>query len=762
MARVSAAAAAMAAVGALLCLVVVSRVSWRDGARRDALVALPVGSSLVKETYAQDARVGERIIAKMAGRVHSPIWQQLMGSKKMRTALAAAIGAERLQPGAPASAFDLGNLLSGMPQQKREQVKQQLRMRSLPHPTARRFERVKPEFVSPREEWERAEGGRRRLEQGRRQRSARSPPRERARPWEPAMPDRLAANGWQQALSPPQTLRQVPSAGHHPSPSHRPVVHTKFVFDEFAPGVLPGTAPHPPPVAAAKKPAVPLPAAAKHPQKTGRQAMSAKEAVEKATGFGDTIVKVQESPEDKLKKQVQHLKAVNAQEKREFEKREQVDIEHNLVSLEKQQLAGEKAAAPSSTKAGAPSGLSSSAVDRRVSGLLEKDKGAGKKVLGMLKEAAEERSAQEVADGKIPGHLSKGFQTPADTRQRYEEEEKKQAQELEDEVERHAAIISGGAKADEKRADAADAALGPAAAAHPEKRRRPSKAAAAARSAAWSDGFVHHKGYVQGGWRALAEQSKKLARKGKAGATPPAAAAAPGAAAPAGAAAAQPPAHAGPGGRSQVPGRGAAKGGHGRRPRAWRRGGGHSESWETEIRDDSVPIVCGLPLLAEVSGINCNTVKRVHKLKGHNRIAKDLKEVGLGDDEVGTGDGKEAKAGPFRRGGALGLPHRQWGRQLAPKRSFGSGSAIQALGYTSPAQYEKHTLLATIAKEEDTIERLRMKLSARNGGIVAPPSRRATMSPSGSRAAPPQQLSQRQQLETEIAHEQVGCPHPKP
>ena len=251
-----------------------------------------------------------------------------MGSKKMRTALAAAIGAERLAPGASASsAFNLGNLLSGMPYGKREQVKQQLRLRSLPRPTARRFERVEHEAVSPRREWERAElfGWRGR---GGWKRAVRphSHAREPARSWEPAMPDRLAANGWQQALTPPQASRQAPSALHAAKPSH-PALRTKFVFDEFAPGVLPGTSVHAMHPAAAKRPAPPPPAAVQPAQKlASKHVMSAKEAVDKATGFGDNIVKVKESPEDKLKKEVQHLRAMNAAEKLEFEKREKVMV----------------------------------------------------------------------------------------------------------------------------------------------------------------------------------------------------------------------------------------------------------------------------------------------------------------------------------------------------------------------------------------------------------------------------------------------------
>jgi hypothetical protein len=39
---------------------------------------------------------------------------------------------------------------------------------------------------------------------------------------------------------------------------------------------------------------------------------------------------------------------------------------------------------------------------------------------------------------------------------------------------------------------------------------------------------------------------------------------------------------------------------------------------------------------------------KVGKINGHNRFKKDLAEVGLGDDEIGTGDRKSAKSGPFK------------------------------------------------------------------------------------------------------------------
>ena len=93
-------------------------------------------------------------------------------------------------------------------------------------------------------------------------------------------------------------------------------------------------------------------------------------------------------------------------------------------------------------------------------------------------------------------------------------------------------------------------------------------------------------------------------------------------------------------------------------------------------------------------------------------------------------------------------------------------------------RYEKHTLLATIAKEEDTIENLRMQLASQNGGIKSPdlhtPSAAVTptrltsarvlkrvVTPVGSTAldrvqkATPHMAGQRQKLERQIRREQA-------
>ena len=335
-------------------LVVLAGVSiqrMRDG--ENELVALPVAASLVKETYSEDEAVGERIIEKMQGRVHNPMWTQLMGSTKMRRALAAAIGAERLQPGGSgASAFNLGNMLSGMTHQKRDQVKQELRLTSYSHQRSRIPENS-PEPISPRREWELARSHQRRGEQSfrrgeqnfhRRKIRRRAARRgSRSSSWGlPEMPDRLAENGWQQALQLSATrknLREVPV--YHASAVLRHASHkTKYVFDEFAPGVLPGTQL---PAAAAVRVVPPAHKPSKLAsllaKKASKAPLSVKDGLQKATGFGDTLVKVAPSEEDKLKQEVQHLKLMNAHERAQFEHHEKVDIEKRLMALEQQQFA---------------------------------------------------------------------------------------------------------------------------------------------------------------------------------------------------------------------------------------------------------------------------------------------------------------------------------------------------------------------------------------------------------------------------------------
>ena len=114
---------------------------------------------------------------------------------------------------------------------------------------------------------------------------------------------------------------------------------------------------------------------------------------------------------------------------------------------------------------------------------------------------------------------------------------------------------------------------------------------------------------MQGGWRALADKSKALSHHTTAAA---AASAAPAGFSPAAAEdkkrTALAPRRRIASAAQQARGRG-ANSKHAQHARAAAAGrGADSASWETEIRADSLPIVCGLPLLAEASGVGKSEV----------------------------------------------------------------------------------------------------------------------------------------------------------
>ena len=105
---------------------------------------------------------------------------------------------------------------------------------------------------------------------------------------------------------------------------------------------------------------------------------------------------------------------------------------------------------------------------------------------------------------------------------------------------------------------------------------------------------------MQGGWRALADKSKALAHYTTAAA---AASAAP---ADVSAAAAEDTKRTAlaPRRRTASAAQARGRGANSKHARAAEGSpGADSASWETEIRADSLPIVCGLPLLAEASGV---------------------------------------------------------------------------------------------------------------------------------------------------------------
>ena len=734
----SKAATAGVAFLAVYCMVIAMGGPGRPGARV-ALEAVRgrAAADFVRQTYADDAAMGERIIGKMRGRVHNELWTELVGNPTTRRALAAALGAERLQPGA--GAFNLGNLLSGMPRRRRAQVRQQLRLNSpdvhgLHGPVHGASSRARKP-LSPLQEWERGQ-----------ERAGAAATRVST------MSGRLTRG----RLVPSLPMRQptvVPAktAEHHAS---QHAFRTQFVLDEFAPGVLPapghGHAPASGVVKSGppeKTAAVPTASASKHSSNSKLAAVTAgnlvdaiskwvapvKKGVQKATGFDDAKVTVGETVEDKLEKQIRHLKALNAAEKREFEKREKHDVEQRLVALEAKQLNLSTSASnrtrihrgPSSV--GTVSAFRKSAASRngdrrevRTPGPDELEKALLLRSRAALQAAAQHSghavSARAMLTGAGPHKMSASYLlhvlTPQDTATQHSlrTAEEAQARKLEAEVAQQTADIFNAKLPDPfhtARQPVRAARAGPTASG----RQTRVKATATMSTAAGHDaasrgrhrkkpagggGHLYEPVHGKGGWRALADKSKALAKAGprspRSAARMPAGAGASGAHASAAARAALTAdagaaLHVVAAGKRSTGGTSAGK--RGRRGRQRKRGGSSGEeSWETEIRQDSLPIACGLPLVAEASGLDCNVVKRVHRLKGHNRIHRDLTEIGLGDDEIGVGDQGPSGQGPFRRGGALGQPNKKFGTQLTPTRAYSAGSAINALGYTSAAQYE--------------------------------------------------------------------------
>eukprot|EP00960_Hanusia_phi_P074506 768259-Hanusia_phi.AAC.6 len=148
----------------------------------------------------------------------------------------------------------------------------------------------------------------------------------------------------------------------------------------------------------------------------------------------------------------------------------------------------------------------------------------------------------------------------------------------------------------------------------------------------------------------------------------------------------------------------------------------------SKARDDTAPFLCGLPLLSELSPSNCRTVDHVEIASRQNGILEGLKvrlvctcsslltrcfpqKIGLGDDEIEVPSGQV-------RGGAAGIPKRRFGKLWTPTHPYDKQSAVEALGYSDPQQYERHALLNTIAKEEDTIHSLKAELERRTGGVA--------------------------------------------
>lgn len=102
--------AATLAVSAI-CLAVLA-VFLGSAPRGEELLAMHKGGErLLTGMYKEDVRVGERIIAEMGAKVSNPVWKELASDPRMRTQLAAALGAQKR--GGGGGGFSLKGLLGG-------------------------------------------------------------------------------------------------------------------------------------------------------------------------------------------------------------------------------------------------------------------------------------------------------------------------------------------------------------------------------------------------------------------------------------------------------------------------------------------------------------------------------------------------------------------------------------------------------------------------------------------------------------------------
>jgi len=124
----------------------------------------------------------------------------------------------------------------------------------------------------------------------------------------------------------------------------------------------------------------------------------------------------------------------------------------------------------------------------------------------------------------------------------------------------------------------------------------------------------------------------------------------------------------------------------------------HQAKWVTKVKKGPLPYECGMPLVAEASGFDCAKVQHVRRVPGNNHILHDIQDVGLGDSKERSGDLQPME-------------------ELVPSVRVTPAQAIKALGYSNAHQYERHALLKTIAKEEDTIQKYKARDQNRNGGL---------------------------------------------
>lgn len=563
-------------------------------------------SQTLQRVYLEDERRGNQILQAMRGKVRSPLLDKLLKSKKMRGVLAAAIGSAREQENVNGGglAFDLGNIISG------EQAGKHLA--------------VAPHHLQQMRQ------------QGHRMQHATA-----AKKFAPAV-----------AASRPAVAAPKPSV---PAKQVHAASAPALEYNEFAPGVLPGTGnyiapkPAPKPARPPAKPAKKLSAA----EVAAAKAAAAQRAkllhgVETATGFADKTVAA-DTHEAKLQAKIKALEAAGAAQQAQLGA----------------ELAAARAKAASLAARAKRKAQQLAAVKAKA--LKARDASPAAKAARAKAHAAEQARAEEKAEA-----AAKEAQRAKIAKLVAEEmsDLASQSDIINEPVHRRAVGAPLGAAED---------ATSPSTVQQATKETRGVAAAEAGPlpvAAGQSGGAQPAAHTLQGlrgqDWHDLAKQSKALARDAaRHGAVQ---------------------AHAARVAAETAPAAGTA----GTAP-------AKAKQWVTTVRKGPLPYLCGVPLVEDVAedrGVDC---RRVHhqRVAGGNKILSDIEAVGLGDETL-----------PLAR-------------QAQPEFPAGRRAAVHALGYKDAAQYERHTLLQTIAHQQDEIDAYKRRAADKTGGLVTAADRAA-------------------------------------
>lgn len=554
-------------------------------------------SQTLQRVYLEDERRGNQILQAMRGKVRSPLLDKLLKSKKMRGVLAAAIGSAREQENVNGGglAFDLGNIISG------EQAGKHLA--------------VAPHHLQQMRQ------------QGHRMQHATA-----ARKFAPAV-----------AASKPAVAVPKPSV---PAKQVHAASAPALEYNEFAPGVLPGTGkyiapkPTPKPARLPAKPAKKLSAA----EIAAAKAAAAQRAkllhgVETATGFADKTVAA-DTHEAKLQAKIKALEAAGAAQKAQLGA----------------ELAAARAKAASLAARAKRKAQQLAAVKAKA--LKARDASPAAKAARAKAHAAEQARAEEKAEA-----AAKEAQRAKIAKLVAEEmsDLASQSDIINEPVHRRAVGAPLGAAEDATSPSTVQQAT------------KETRGVAAGQNGGAQPAAHTLQGLRGQDWHDLAKQSKALARDAaRHGAVQAHAARVAAETAPAAGTAGTAPAKA-------------------------------AKQWVTTVRKGPLPYLCGVPLVEDVAedrGVDC---RRVHhqRVAGGNKILSDIEAVGLGDETL-----------PLAR-------------QAQPEFPAGRRAAVHALGYKDAAQYERHTLLQTIAHQQDEIDAYKRRAADKTGGLVTAADRAA-------------------------------------